>query len=496
MLAFLFRFISVLFSQGYGMSDDHFLIIEVAQSWVDGFDQNNWLPGPHNPNAVPSGHSLFYTGLHYYLFVFLKMLGITDPTFKMYIVRLLHALYSLITVKFGYKIAEKLSGKENAKTVGLLLAVLWLFPMLSVRNLVEMVCIPPLMYATWLLINALEKNKMHTFLVAGLIAGLAFSIRFQTSTFIAGLGLVILFNKKIVPAIIFGMGIIISIVALQGGIDMIIWGRPFAEFGEYTRYNIENANNYITGNWYNYLLLLTGILIPPFSLFILFGYARNWRKMLIIFLPAFLFLLFHSSFPNKQERFILPIVPFIIISGVCGWNDFVGSSVYWQKHPVLLKNCMLFFWILNSIVLIFITPSSTKLSRVDAMVYLSKKDDAACFILETSNSTSSLLMPRFYLQRWTKNYEVTKNYPVDSLAKDLAQDSIAPMPQYIIFGEAENIDTRVATAKKYFPGMTFEATIEPSFLDKIMHWLNPFGNENQTYFIYKAGSLKAVTGKR
>src|ERR1043165_7723000 len=90
MLGFLFRFISVLFSQGYGMSDDHFLIIEISQSWVDGFDQNNWLPGTNNAGAAPSGHSLFYTGLHYYLFLLLKSIGITDPSFKMYIVRFLH----------------------------------------------------------------------------------------------------------------------------------------------------------------------------------------------------------------------------------------------------------------------------------------------------------------------------------------------------------------------------------------------------------------------
>ena len=39
-----FRLLAVVFSQGYGMFDDHFLIIESAQSWVDGRDYSNWLP--------------------------------------------------------------------------------------------------------------------------------------------------------------------------------------------------------------------------------------------------------------------------------------------------------------------------------------------------------------------------------------------------------------------------------------------------------------------
>ena len=43
-LAFTVRLIAVIFSQGYLMHDDHFLVIEAAQSWVDGHDYNNWLP--------------------------------------------------------------------------------------------------------------------------------------------------------------------------------------------------------------------------------------------------------------------------------------------------------------------------------------------------------------------------------------------------------------------------------------------------------------------
>src|SRR6478609_7438858 len=66
-----FRLISVVFSKGFGWHDDHFLIIEASQSWVDHFDYNNWLPSKDAPDRQPSGHSLFYTGLHYFIFKFL-----------------------------------------------------------------------------------------------------------------------------------------------------------------------------------------------------------------------------------------------------------------------------------------------------------------------------------------------------------------------------------------------------------------------------------------
>jgi hypothetical protein len=63
-IALLLRLISVLFSRGYEMHDDHFLIIEAPQSWLDGRDYNNWLPW-NQEKPEPTGHSFFYTGFHF-----------------------------------------------------------------------------------------------------------------------------------------------------------------------------------------------------------------------------------------------------------------------------------------------------------------------------------------------------------------------------------------------------------------------------------------------
>ena len=65
-LSIFFRLIAVIFAKGWGMLDDHFLVIESAQSWVDGFDYNDWLPGSPR-NTGPTGHSFFYQGFHFLL---------------------------------------------------------------------------------------------------------------------------------------------------------------------------------------------------------------------------------------------------------------------------------------------------------------------------------------------------------------------------------------------------------------------------------------------
>lgn len=480
-VALLFRLVGAIFSEGYGFSDDHFLVVEVAQQWVDGVDTRAWMPW--NGNTIPSGHSLFYPGLHYLFFVLCRLIGLEDPATKMLLVRLLHAFYSLTIVWYSFKITNKLSGLNLAKQVGWLMALLWFMPFFSVRNMVEIVCIPPLLHGAWLLLKAFDSKKILAFFISGMITGLAFSFRFQTVTFIGGFGLAILLRKQFVPAIVWGLGALFTMVALQGGIDLYIWGKPFAEFAEYTKYNLENANNYITGDWYNYLLLVSGLLIPPLGIIIWFGFFKSWKQYLPVILPALCFFLFHSYFPNKQERFILPVIPFFVMAGLAGWQGFLTTSTYWQNKKGWIRSGTLFFIIINGILLLALTPSSTKTTRVHAMSYLHDHTNANTFMLELSHLKSGVLMPKFYWGKWNDHY-VVKEGASAAMVIDTLKAGHYPMPEYVIFGENVNLEARVAEFKKAVKSLHYEKTIEPSLLDKTMHWLNPV-NVNQTYYIYR-----------
>lgn len=408
-----------------------------------------------------------------------------DAQSKMYVVRLIHALFSLITIVLGYKIAIKYSDKRTATMIGLLLSMLWFMPFLSVRNLVEVVCIPPLIYATWLLVKNEDSPKLGISFWAGIILGIAFSIRFQTILFAGGLGLALVFQKKVSNAILLGLGFLFSGGLIQGLTDYFIWGVPFVEFKEYVRYNLESAGDY--GNnmpWYNYLLLLAGILIPPISLFLLFGFFKSWKKYVLLFLPSFIFLAFHSYFPNKQERFILPIVPFVIILGYIGWNKYIDSSAFWQQRQKLYKNFWVFFWCLNIIPLVVVSTAYSKRNRVEAMCYIARKGDMKNLIVEDSNRDEVLMSPRFYLESWSYIFGVTKNYSAADLYKSVESMDSTNFPNYVIFMQEENIDVRVKAFKEAFKNIEYEATIEPSFIDALVHWLNPV-NKNQVCFIYK-----------
>lgn len=483
LIGLFFRLISVVFSKGFGWHDDHFLIIEAAQSWVDGDDYNNWLPSENDPSRVPQGHSFFYVGIHFIILKLLAIIGMVDPQFKMMVIRFIHALWSLLIIKYGYKIALQNSNERTAWYVGLFLAVFWFMPFVSVRNLVEFVCVPPILMAIHLL-NQKQVNWKNFFL-AGIILGIAFSIRFQTIFISGGIGIALLMRRNSFKnSLITVTSFFLVLMLTQGLIDFLIWNKPFAEFLAYVQYNLDNASVYGTNNWHMYFDLIFGLLIPPMSFILFAGYFYNWKRYSMIFWSVMIYLLFHTYFPNKQERFIMTILPLIIISG----TD--GMILLYDKYKSGVSSGLVGFFkyfviVLNTILLFALSFSSSKLHRVNAMYYLYKKGDAKNILIEDSNKEEDFLLPPlFYYGQWIHYRGITKKFTADSALAYYRKQPEAIKPNYVIFWQAENIESRVDSLKKRFPTLSFETTIEPSLIDKTLHVMNPL-NDNHTAFIYR-----------
>lgn len=493
-IGMILRLIAVFFSRGFGMHDDHFLVIEPAQSWVNGGDYLGWLPGSPG-NTGPEGHSFFYVGFHYLVFHLFQVLGIADPQFKMLIIRFLHAGISLLVISFGYRIASLLTSKETAYRVALLLAVFWFMPFLSVRNMVEMVSIPFLMYGSLIilrqeLIRKADEPGYHqtSFLVAGFFLGLAFSVRFQTLIFTGGIGLALLIAGNRKGMFSTALGFLISTVLVQGFVDFLVWRVPFAEFTEYVRYNMSHAYEYHTAPWYNYILVLAGLLIPPLSLMLLFGFFKNWRKNFILFLPVFLFIVFHSIFPNKQERFILPIVPLLIVLGLAGWEEFEKASQFWQKNRKLLIAGMVFFWAVNITMLMAFTPMYSKKARVESMSYLRNYPQTKYFVVEDNNSDILRFPPVYYSGQWPRYEALIKHTDYKSFAASRNWEEKTEQPEFVLFYQETDLQARVDSMQKYLPDLIYETRFKPGMMDRLIHRINPI-NANETITLYRNQAL-------
>lgn len=480
-VALFFRLLAAMFAIGYGMHDDHFCVIEPAQGWVDGQNIGNWLPENREGFTPVIMYSFFYPGIHFLLFSIMKSLNINDPQIKMFLIRLLHAFYSLGVIYFGYKITEKISDKHKVLACAALLGLLWFTPNLSVRNLTEVVCTVPLLSGLYFLIKEKSIN-LSSALWSGFIMGFAFSIRFQTALFIGGIGLVLLYKKQLKLMLLFAIGVALNIFLFQCIADIWFWKKPLAVFLGYVEYNLQNKGNFISGSWYNYPLLISGLVLPPISILFWISYFKTARKYLLLFVPSFLFLVFHCSFENKQERFILTFIPFFIIQG-CASYDIVWPFI--QNHPTIknsVKVALYFIIVINGLLLFATSFAATHVSRMNAMSYIYTQKDVRSYLIDATYKDGWEFFPRFYLGSWCPEYLLTKSWNVFQWKENFPGDK--KLPNYAIFVSEQNLSARVDQLKEIFPAAYQVASIQPSWVDKLFHRLNPV-NKNEPCFIYK-----------
>ena len=415
----------------------------------------------------------------------MKFCHLENPQLKMFLMRMLLAAWSLITVYYGYRITETLGGKRPARLAGILLALFWFMPWMSVRNLVEMVCVPFIILGFWFIFKPESKTKpaLHWF-IAGLFLGLATDIRLQSVFFPVGLGIWLLFQGKFKPLLSLAAGSMLTFALFEGGIDLVIWGKPFIEIYTYATLSLTEINDYIVLPWYNYFLVLGSLLIPPVSVFLFWGFIRKWKQYLMIFLPILLFFLFHTWVPNKQERFIIPMIPLFIMIGSIGWMEFSEKSTFWKKHQSVLRSCWIFFWTLNTIGLLVFTFTYSKRSMAESMTYLSKYPDIK-YMTAIDGSNNPEMFPKYYLGQWpVMGNEKNGNRCPDSILVYSLGNGRTCAPRFVLFSGDGDISPLVKKSREYLPFLVYETTIQPGFIDRLVHWLNPI-NRNKTVYIYR-----------
>lgn len=476
LVALLLRIVAVLFSKGYGMHDDHFLIIEASASWVDGYDYNNWLPWSTGNTGLPHGHSFTYVGLNYLFFQFFKTLGFSDPQVLMFFNRLLHALGAMVVVYFGMRIVERLTTKSLAIYAGWFLALLWIMPFVSVRNLVEIAATPFLIYGLWLLV---KNESWKATLLAGLVIGFAVSFRFQIGVFAIGLAAVFFFRKEWMRFLTFCSGVLLVFGLTQGLVDYYIWGYPFAEMLAYVTYNMKEGTEYLPNtNYFMYFLVLIGVFFLPLGVLMLIGFFKSWKNWPLLFWPTLLFIVFHTLYPNRQERFILSILPIYMLLGIMGYNLLRSKNTWEQWWKVSL-------WIFIPFNLLFLTFGTlmySKKSRVEAMYSIYNNgiyDDK--ILLEGSSSGRVSMMPKYYGGSWhctfAERLSPEQNPKVDSTHHY----------DYIFFFDEKDMKQRRDLYSGLYPQMTLVKVCQPSFVDWLLRELNP-KNANEYIEVWKTNS--------
>jgi hypothetical protein len=241
----------------------------------------------------------------------------------------------------------------------------------------------------------------------------------------------------------------------------------------------------------------------------MFGYGRSFKKEPMMFTAILVFFLLHSYFPNKQERFILPMLPLLVILGVVGWQEWVQNSRFWQQRIKLHQRIWYFFWGLNIIASIFLVTNYNKKSRIEPLYYLSQYNNVESVLMESCYESIAQL-PTFYFGKpcmsveehlsadaGRKKFSQEKKFtdphfciffmmPEGKTMEDIQKDFdyFGKKPNYLVMIGTKNIEERMQKMKTYFPDMSLLTVISPSVYDRILYTLNPYVHRNETSYIF------------
>jgi hypothetical protein len=493
-VALIIRLIAAIYSAGYAMHDDHFLVVETPSSWAYGFDSGSWLQETQQREIVegkrdellPQGHSLFYPGLQFCFFSLMKFLGVENPKTMMLVNRILHAFLGVFVVYLTYVLSSLLSTPSNACSIAWIAALGWAWPFLSVRNLVEVVSVPVLLLAVILTLKGMRKDGLKLGLTAGIIMALAVSTRYQTVVFFGVLGLIVLFKRLWYMGLSMLLGFVLCFFLVQGLPDWILWGAPFAEIKQYFSYNMSDVRyEYAeaTGGrsfGLKYIVVLSFLTVPFLGAFWLFGFFRQWRKMYILFWPCIAFLLVHMSYVNAQERFIFPIIHVVLILGFLGWKDFFDQSKFWQRNINIWRGINKFSLSLNFVLLLLLSTYYGKKARVESVYALYQNESVDFVIHENTYDGYTPMLPWFYSKKWDMT-SIPVTHP-EQYASIL--NAHKGFKSWIYFQGDDSLEQRIATAREHFPEMRLVKRFEASFLDNVIKVLNPV-NRNEAITVYE-----------
>ncbi|MCQ2973845.1 MAG: hypothetical protein MJ211_03460 [Bacteroidales bacterium] len=505
--AFAFRMVAVFFSQGIAFGYEHYVYVENSQMLLSGDITLTELLTSENQSFADHGYSLLYLLLNWLILQTGELFGIFDPQSKMFIIRLVHALASLLSVYYSYRIARTFSSRKVGLAVGLAISMLWFEPYMSVRNFAE--CVSSILLLAGF--YRIAKYKQLTFkyaddLFTGFLMGLGTSISYSSGIFVIGVFISFIIRENLKRALYFLLGSLISLFAFEGLVDIIFFNQPFYSIIEYCK-SILTGHLSSSGPscYYMYFSILLLVFLFPWGIAAIFAFFRSWKKYFMLFFPVFFYIIAHYIIPYKQERFMLNILPFYIILTIAGWNNYYNHSKFWTIHKKLYNTLILSFIIINMLLMIITATAFTRKSQVETMLYLSRnRSEITSILVDDCENSSSKTFPPFYFGGKIIQYTLNKqekepdksiissyinNYPnIRELYSEKYFENIPDSlyPQYILFYGDYKLEQRVEKIKTIFNTITYQQTITPSISDRIIQYFNK-KNRNMPVYIYKVG---------
>ncbi len=201
----------------------------------------------------------------------------------------------------------------------------------STRAFGESIAMTLTFIAMYMMIGSLPQKKYGALFFGALLLGIASLYRFQIGVFSIGFLIYLLLKKDWKATGIFIIAGLIS-AGLQSLVDLQVGRWPLQTLYEYLYVNKDGAVEHSIQPWYNTWITALVLIFVPFSL-PLFKHVKklNETERLLAVLCAF-FILLHSLIPHKEERFLYPVAPFLLLLlarlWALSWNEFGEKWIF------------------------------------------------------------------------------------------------------------------------------------------------------------------------
>ncbi len=485
-VAILLRGLAVVFSQGYLYSDDHFETVSVAYNWLiyTPWNADGYLIWGKTASSEIARFPL-YTYLLYLMMKLYTVFGIESLSTMMYGIRAIHALVSLLSVWVIYKIIESVTQSSRWALIGGLIAgAHFILPLLSVRNLIEMIGGHIWIVAVYLL-YCYKKDRVTSLLIwSGLVSGLAWMFRFQILFAVTAVPIVLLWEERSIrSALYFSAGFLFMLI-VSGVVDRVVLSVWFGSSYNYVRQGLTESSLY-SSSFLIYLATFIVFFIPPLSIGLL-GFAcvkRFWKQHALLVFPSLSFIFVHTIVGNRQERFMLPIIPVLIVIIVLVLYDQKENNGWLFRHPRLLKVSYLFAIVLNLLLLLPATLHYGHKTLIEPFLRLNSKGERITVALVSPETGrifpfdyAGMQQPvRIWIDRWSDlnkiDTELYKGKRID---------------QYFIYPDSKDNLTRYLDSLESHTGKLREVFHQqPSLIDYTLHRMNPKHNHNDAVWVFE-----------
>ena len=506
------RLVAAVFSEGYIMSDDHFLAVEPVSSWVCGENYHNWYPNEYNQVDHAQPFSYAYYFLNFVILKLCAITGIMNPFIQAFVLRLVHAALSLWGVYLFVKLAERLISSVTWRMYAIWF---WVFggvvTVFSVHQLVETACIPFVLLAYLYVLKYFERERIGALIVAALAFSVSVGMRYQLVFFPLTLGMYLLWKRKWSGAVLFGIFFTLGFAFTQ--IDnLLFWHKPiYQHLLDYQAYNATHFADY-PSNVFSYLALITYYIFPVVTVVFLISLRRRHSSIghssttfvasqhssigalqdvsqgasqgssegalqglsegpaegalqgpaevasrwICIFLGTIVFIGFHLLFPNRQERFLLPAVPFVLllmIRRISKNYPCEAPSAGPCKAPSArpwLHQAMRWSIYLSAIYTVSYSFYIPKKKYLEASRSLYERGDFQNVVIDNWKGKEPVWLPMHYIGKFTHPLSINKFINFDDLKYRILHQPVydskqtpAPAPNYLIIWGSEEAIPRV-----------------------------------------------------